>query len=330
METLRLTVALSDYDHIRDLTSGVVRPQGITVLPLTVRPHEMFYRFMTHGEWEVSEMSMGGYCSTVAQGDANCIAIPVFPSRVFRHSSVYVRRGGRVKAPEDLKGARVGVAEWGMTAVIYSRGWMTHQYGVALKDVRWVQGGVNEAGRTEKIAPKLPKGVKLDIVTDRSLSELLLAGEIDAIMCASPPAPVHAGDDRVIPLFKDPRAAEKAYFRKTGVFPIMHTVVIRRDVYERDPWVALSLYRAFVEAKDRSVARIMHPGSAVPIPWSTNDAREAHKEMFGGGEYWPYGVEPNRATLEAFLQYCHEQGVTGSRLKPEDLFAREVLDLAKE
>ena len=330
METLRLTVALSDYDHVRDLASGAVRPQGITLLPLTVRPHEMFYRFMTHGEWEVSEMSMGGYCSTVAAGDAGCIAIPVFPSRVFRHSSVYIRRGGRVKKPEDLKGKRVGVAEWGMTAVVYSRGWLTHQFGVALKDVHWVQGGVNDPGRPEKIRPKLPKGVKLDVVADRSLSDLLLAGEIDAILCAAPPAPVEAGDERMQPLFRDPRPAEKAYFGKTGVYPIMHTVVIRRDVYERDRWVALSLYRAFVEAKNRAVARIMHPGSAVPIPWSYIAAREAKRTFFGGGEYWPYGIEPNRPTLEAILQNCFEQGVTRRRLAPEDLFAREVIDLARE
>ncbi|MPY70885.1 MAG: 4,5-dihydroxyphthalate decarboxylase [Alphaproteobacteria bacterium] len=329
METLRLTVALSEYDHIRDLTSGVVRPQGLTLVPLSVRPHEMFYRFMTHGEFEVSEMSMGGYCATVADGTSNCIAIPVFPSRVFRHSSVYIRSGG-VKKPEDLKGKRIGVAEWGMTAVVYSRGFLTHQFGVPLKDVRWVQGGVNDAGRPEKIAPRLPKGVKLDIVADRSLSEMLIDGDIDAIMCASPPAPLLAGDRRIQPLFKDPRTVEKAYFRETGVYPIMHTVVIRRDVYERDPWVALSLYRAFHESKERSVRRIMHPGSAVPIPWSYMMAQEARKEIFGGGEYWPYGVEPNRPTLEAFLRYCHEQGVTRRKLKPEDLFAKEVLDLAKE
>lgn len=281
METLRLTGALSDYDHVRDLTAGVVRTQGLTLLPLTVRPHEIFYRFMTHGEWEVSEMSMGGYCATVADGGANGGAIPVFPSRVFRHASVYVREGGRVRRPEDSKGARIGVAEWGMTAVVYARGWMTHQYGVALKDVHWVQGGVNEAWRTEKIAPNLPRGVKLEVVADRSLSDMLLAGEIDAVMCAAPPAPILSGDRRMVPLFKDPRRAENAYFDMTGVCPIMHTVVIRRDVYERDPWVALSLYRALHEAKERCVRRILHPGSAVPIPWSYLAAREARETMFG-------------------------------------------------
>jgi 4,5-dihydroxyphthalate decarboxylase len=330
METLRLTVALSEYDHIRDFTSGAVRAQGITAVPLSVRPHEMFYRFMTHGEFEVSEMSMGGYCATLSEGKAGCIAIPVFPSRVFRHSSVYIRRGGRIRKPEDMKGKRIGVAEWGMTAVVYSRGFMTHQFGVPMNSVHWVQSGVNDPGRPEKIAPKLPKGTKLDIVTDRSLSDMLLTGDIDAIMCASPPGPVLKGDKRIQPLFRDPRPVEKAYFKQTGVFPIMHTVVIREDVYKENPWVALSLYRALDEAKKRSVNRILHVGSAAPIPWGYMAARDAHKEMFGGGEYWPYGLEPNRPTLEAFLQYCHEQGVTRRRLKPEDLFAKEVLDLAKE
>jgi 4,5-dihydroxyphthalate decarboxylase len=330
METLRLTAALSDYDHVRDLVTGAVRPQGITVLPLTLRPHEIFYRFMTHHEWEVSEMSFGGYCSMVADGDDSAIAIPVFPSRVFRHSSIYIRNDGPVRRPEDLAGKRIGVAEWGMTAVIYIRGWMMHQIGISLQDVDWVQGGTSEPGRTEKISPALPAGVRLAQVTDRSLSDMLLAGDIDAILCAAPPAPFRAGDPRMVRLFPESRPAEEAYFRETGVYPIMHVIAIRSDVYRQNRWVALSLYHAFEEAKNRSVARVMTPGSPVPIPWSFEETRRAARLMFPDGDYWPYGVDANRATLDAFLAFCHEQGVTRRRLMPADLFAPETLSLARE
>ena len=330
MDTIRLTVALSDYDHVRDFTSGVVRAQGITLIPLTIRPHEIFFRFMTNHEWEVSEMSFGGYCSMVADGDRSAIAIPVFPSRIFRHSSIFVRADGPVKKPEDLAGKRIGVPEWGMTAVIYIRGWVTHQLGIPLQKIEWFQGGLNEPGRTEKIVPVLPSGTKLTTVADRSLSDMLLAGDIDAIFAASPPDPFRSGDKRVARLFPEYRPVEEAYFRATGIYPIMHTIVIRRETYERDKWVALSLFHAFDEAKWRCVERIMRPGSSVPVPWLFEEARRAAALMFPSGDYWPYGVDPNRTTLDAFLLYCHEQGVCKRRLTPEDLFAPETLVLARE
>lgn len=330
METLRLTTALHDYDHVRDLTSGVVRPKGITILPLNIRPHEMFYRFMTHHEWEVSEMSFGGYCSMVADGDDSAIGIPVFPSRVFRQSSVYVRADGPVKTPGDLAGKRVGVAEWGMTAVVYIRGWITEQAGVALGDISWVQGGVNEPGRTEKIAPALPDGVSLVTESARSLSDMLLAGDLDAIFCAAPPTPFATGDARVARLCPDARAIEEAYFRDTGIYPIMHVIVIRGDVYRRDRWVARSLYDAFEDAKNRCVARVSSMGSQVPIPWCYDEVRRIGEMMFPDGDYWPYGVEPNRTTLEAFLRFCHDQGVSRRKLTVEELFAPETLVAARE
>ncbi len=330
METLRLTTALHDYDHVRDLTSGLVRPKGITILPLTVRPHEMFYRFMTYHEWEVSEMSFGGYCSMVADGDDSAIGIPVFPSRVFRQSSVFVRADGPVKAPADLAGKRVGVAEWGMTAVVYIRGWITEQAGVSLGDIEWVQGGVNEAGRTEKITPALPDGVSLVTESNRSLSDMLLAGDLDAIFCASPPTPFTKGDARVARLCPDSRAIEEAYFRDTGIFPIMHLIVIRGDVYRRDRWVARSLFDAFEEAKNRSAARVSYVGSQVPVPWCYDEVKRIGAMMFPDGDYWPYGVEPNRTTLEAFLRFCHDQGVCRRLLTVEELFAPETLVAARE
>jgi 4,5-dihydroxyphthalate decarboxylase len=328
METLRLTVAMHDYDHTLDLVSGAVQPQGITLVPLNVRPHEAFYRFMTHGEWEISEMSMGGYCSSVADGTANCTAIPVFPSRVFRQSAIFVRDDGSVTRAEDLRGRRVGVPEWGMTAVIYIRGWLMHQVGIPLADIDWVQAGMNEAGRVEKVGLNLPDGVTVEIVAEKSLSEMLVAGDIDAILCAAPPACFRQGKARR--LFPDFQTVEEAYFRETGIYPIMHAIAIRRDVYDRDPWIASSLYAAFDEARRRSVARIMAHGSQIAMPWMFVCAQRMHEMMFPGGDYWPYGIEPNRVTLDAFLQYCFEQGVCQRLLTTADIFAKETRSFARE
>jgi 4,5-dihydroxyphthalate decarboxylase len=330
METVRLTAALQDYDHVRDLMSGMVRAQGITILPLHFRPYEMFFRFMKFQEWELSELSFGYYCSMVADGDDRAIAIPVFPSRVFRHSSVYVRADGPVKTPQDLAGKRIGIAEWGMTAVIYVRGWMTDKVGIPLSAVQWVQGGVNEAGRTEKVMPALPDGVKLTIETTRSLSEMLLAGDIDAIFCAAPPAPFIKRDKRIVRLFPQLRPVEEAYFKETGIYPIMHVVVIRKDVYQRDRWIARSLCDGFEEAKKRSVERLLNFGSHIPLPWCYEEARNIGASMFPNDDYWPYGVEPNRKTLEAFLDFCHAQGISRRRVAVEELFAPETLVSARE
>ena len=330
MDTIQLTIGLHDYDHVHDLINGTIRPQGISLIPLVCRPHELFWRFMKHQEWEVSEMSLGGYCSAVAAGDESMVGIPVFPSRVFRQSAFYIRSDDSITKPEDLAGKRVGVPEWGMTAVVYARGWLTHQVGIPLADIQWTQAGVNQAGRVEKIDFKLPDGVQCQVVPDRSLSEMLLAGDIDAIISAAPPDPVRNGDKRVQRLFPDYRGVEEKYFAETGIYPIMHTISIRRSIYEINPWVASSLYTAFNEAKARSIQRIMAPGSQIAIPWGFLDAAAHAKTMFGNNEYWPYGIEPNRVTLDAFLQYCFEQAVTKRRLNPEDLFVPELQAMARE
>jgi 4,5-dihydroxyphthalate decarboxylase len=330
MDTIQLTIGLHDYDHVHDLINGEVRPQGISLIPLKYRPHELFWRFMTHQEWEVSEMSLGGYCSAVAAGDDDMVGIPVFPSRVFRQSAFYIRSDGGVTGPEDLAGKRVGVPEWGMTAVVYARGWLMHQVGIPLGDIEWTQAGVNQPGRVEKIDLELPPGVHCQVMPERSLSDMLLAGDIDAIISAAPPDPFRTGDGRVQRLYPDYRGVEEQYFRDTGIYPIMHTIAIRRAVYDKYRWVASSLYTAFDEAKRRSVERIMAPGSQIAHPWGFLDAAEIGATMFGDGEYWPYGIAPNRVTLDAFLQYCHEQAVTKRRLAPEDLFVKELQSLARE
>ncbi len=327
MSELRLTLAVGDYDHTRDLALGRVRPQGIDLTVLNYNVEEIFFRFYDRAEWEVSEMSMGMYTSALSRGDDRMIAIPVFPSRVFRHSAFYVRSDGAIHKPEDLAGKRVGVPQWSQTATIYARGYLTSTVGIPLSGIEWVQAGVNDPGRDEHARLRLPPEVKLRVVPDRSLSEMLLAGDIDAIISARVPRPVVEGDRRIRRLFPDFRAVEQAYFRQTGIFPIMHTVVIRRDAYEANRWIARNLMVAFEEARDRSIVRMLDlTASYVPIPWGMDFAREAGSELvFKGAGYWPYGVEANRVTLDAFLQYTFEQGTCHRRLRVEEIFAEEAL-----
>jgi 4,5-dihydroxyphthalate decarboxylase len=284
---------------------------------------ELFFRSLEFREFDASEISFAKYVAMLAHGEDWLTAIPVFPTRVFRHSSIYVRRDGPVKQPADLVGRRVGVPEWAQTAQVYVRGALQHQYGIDLASIDWVQAGVNESGRLEKVQLSLPPGLKLKPMPEKNLSDMLVAGEIDAAMTAAPPSCFLKGHPNIGRLFDNHMAVERAYFLDTGIFPIMHTVVIRTEVLERNPWLATSLFTAFDEARRRSVERAMDMGmSRFPLPWVSDLARQA-KEMLGG-ELWPYGIEANRKTLEAFLQYAYEQGVCSRRLDVQDIFAKNV------
>ena len=321
MEKVALTLAIGDYDHTRDLASGRVPVQGATLNVLTLPPEEAFFRFTHFREWEVSEMSMGKYVSLRSQDDDGLAAIPVFPSRVFRHSMIYVRDDGGLERPEQLKGKRIGVPEWAQTAVIYARGYLSRQAGVPLDSAEWVQAGVNEAGRVEKVKLKLPPGVRLKPEPARSLNDMLLAGDLDAVLSARPPRNLGKGIRR---LFSDYEAAEQAYYKETGVFPIMHVIVIRSDVLGRHPWLAMNLYKAFEEAKRRSIERLSDiTASHAPFAWLAPSA-ERMKALFGE-DFWPYGLDKNRKTLQAFVDFAFEQGVCHRKLALEELFPKQVL-----
>ena len=318
-----LTVAMSDYDHVRDFASGLVRAEGIDATFLTLPVEEIFFRFTRFREWDVSELSMGKYVSLVSQDDTSLVAIPVFPSRIFRQSSIYVRRDGPVKALTDLKGRRVGLPEWAQTAAIYTRGFLMHDCGIRLQEIEWHQAGVNQPGRVEKVQLRLPEGVRYLPRPDRSLDGMLLAGEVDAIMSAHPPQAFERGDPQIVRLLPEYRRIEEEYWRKTGIFPIMHTVALRRDVFDRHPWAAMNLFKAFEEAKRRSVARMLDSTAPrVPIPWCFAHADDA-RALFGE-DFWPYGIEGNRVTLEAYLRFAHEQGVCHRPVRVEELFPREL------
>jgi 4,5-dihydroxyphthalate decarboxylase len=323
MKNVHLTVAISNYDHVKDFVVGEINAQGIDITYLNLVHEEIFYRFLKYREWDVSEISFAKYAALVSQDDKSMMAIPVFPSRAFRLSSFYVHRDGNIKKPGDLAGKKVGIPEWAQTASVYTRGYLMHQIGIPLEDIDWYQAGVNEPGRTEKVALKVPKGVKYTPVPDRSLTELLLSRDLDAVLSARPPQYFIDGNQEIVRLFPDFLTAEEAYWQETKIFPIMHVIVIRADVLERYPWVAMNLFKAFEEAKNRSVQRALDiSASRYPIPWSSEYANRAVK--FFGPDYWPYGIEPNRLPLESFLQYAYEQGVCHRLLKPEELFPKMV------
>jgi 4,5-dihydroxyphthalate decarboxylase len=320
---LHLTLATTDYDHVRDLVNGVVRPEGITLTAFVLPVEEVFYRFIKNREWDISEMSFGKYIGFASQGNSPFVGIPVFPSRVFRHSAFYVRADRGITTPNDLEGKRVGIPEWAQTAGIYARGFLAETAGVDLRKIYWVQAGMNEAGREEKVEFKLPAGIRYQQRRDSSISAMLLSGEVDAAISARVPAAFEQGGGKIVRLYPQYRNEEARYHTATGIFPIMHVIAIRRAVFDRHPWVAMNLFKAFDEAKQRSLERVGDlTASRIPVPWSAAISGEWGRDF--GDDSFPYGLETNRKTLEAFCRFAHAQGITAKQLAPDDLFPKEV------
>ena len=323
MNDLDMTLAVCDYDHVRDLVSGAVPIEGLQVNFQSFSIQEIFHRFTTYREWDASEMSMGMYVSLLSQGDDSLTAIPVFTSRVFRLSSFYVNRNGAVKTAADLRGRKIGYPDWAHTAGIYSRAYLMHDLGIPLDEIEWVQSGVNAGGRAEHVNLALPDDVRRTPVTDKSLDEMLLAGDIDCLMSSLPPTSFYDGHPDVARLIPDFEAIESAHYERTGIFPIMHTIAIKRELTDRYPWIAANLFSAFETAKNRSVQRLRDVTiSRYPNPWSFAGAERA-SALFGR-DIWPYGIEANRRTLEPFLAFCHEQGIAHRPITVEELFAPQV------
>jgi 4,5-dihydroxyphthalate decarboxylase len=320
---VHLTLAVTDYDHMRDLVHGIVKPDGIALTSIVLEVEEIFYRFIKHLEWDVSEMSFAKYLALTAQGDAPMVAIPVFPSRVFRHSAIYVRKDRNIAQAKDLEGKTVGIPEWAQTAGIFARGMLAETYGVDLANIQWVQAGVNHAGRVEKVELNLPKGVHYSQRADRSLSDMLRAGELDAVMSARVPDAFAAGQGDIVRLFPDYRQDETRYFEQTRIFPIMHVIAIRRAVLDPYPWIAGNLLKAFEAAKAMSLARLSDlTASRIAMPWGAALAGELARTF--GRDPFPYGIEANRPTLEAFCRFGHAQGITDRLMRPEELFPAQV------
>jgi 4,5-dihydroxyphthalate decarboxylase len=276
-----------------------------------------------HAEFDAAEMSLSSYVLRRSRGDDAVLAIPVYTSREFRHSCIWVRSNAGIQTPQDLKGKRMGVPEYQMTAAVWIRGWLSDDYGVAPSDLDWFSGGLYQPGREEKLPINIPGVPITAIQTHQTLSDMLLAGELDAVMGPRPPSGFPG--PKVRRLFEDFKSVEQAYYRRTGVFPIMHTVVIRRELLDREPWVARSLYDAFCEAKARATSQLSEAVVlAVTLPWLIAEVENTQALM--GEDYWPYGVERNRAALETLVRYSCEQGLAQRGVAIDELFAPSTLD----
>jgi len=318
MSRLRLTFACGNYDRMLALRTGDVAVEGIDLNYLAIdSPREIFDRMGGNREFDVAEFSSSEFISLMALGDCPFVALPVFPSRVFRHGYIYVNRRSGIRTPKDLERKRVGVPLYTQTAAVWIRGHLVHQYGVDLSGIRWVEGAVEKVGRHgSPHAPELLQPVAIERnESGRSLSDLLAAGEIDALIGSQRPA----RHPDVARLFPDAKAVERAFYLATRIFPIMHLLVIRRDLYRSEPWIANSLYKALVEAKHHALVGLHRAGAlAYMLPWMLADVDEVD-EVFGG-DPWPYGIEANRPTLEALVQYMAEQHLIARAMPVEDLF----------
>lgn len=326
MKKLQVSYAGHLSDRVQDLYYGKVQPEGVDLHFIPLPPFQAFNR-MLRGDFQCGEMSFSTYVIKAAQHDLQFVAIPVFPSRTFRHGAIFVNRAAGIAEPEDLKGKCVGVPEYQMTAALWARGMLQHEYGVAPADIRWKTGGLTRAGRRPLVEVAIP-GVKIEHEGTKTLNDMLLAGEIDALVAPQVPPSVRSGDPRVGYLFSDVPQVERAYFRKTAIFPIMHTVVLRKDFYEEHPWLAVSLYEAFEEAKMNCMENLkVEEPLPISLPWIVQFADAIRAEM--GEDFWPYGIEKNSRTIEALCTYSFEQGLAPRKVEIGELFAPSVANLAQ-
>jgi 4,5-dihydroxyphthalate decarboxylase len=326
MGKLRLSMACSNYDRTRALFDGRVAVEGVDLTILELPIEEIFFRMLRHHEFDLAEMSLSSYVLSLFSENPRLIAIPVFPSRFFRHSCIFIHRDSGIREPKDLIGKRVGVPEYQMTAGVWIRGTLSDHYGVPVTSVGYFRGGEEEPGRPEKLALSLPPEIRLEsIPPTKTLAAMLETGEIDALYTARMPSTFAKGSGKVRRLFEDYQPVEQEYYSRTKIFPIMHTIVVRRDVYEKSPWVAQSFYKAFAEAQRIAYGELYEAGAlACMLPWLVRHVEETRALM--GEDFWPYGLERNAHTLETFLRYSHEQGLAKRLLKPVELFAPESLE----
>jgi 4,5-dihydroxyphthalate decarboxylase len=302
---------------------------GIDLTYLNLVIEEIFFRQMRHREFDASELSFSSFLVSMFEEPPPFIAIPIFPSRSFRHSGIYVNANAGIREPRDLAGKRVGCAEYQLTANVWIRGILKDEYGVEPSSFTTVIGGLEETGRVEKAALSLPPHIAIErIAPDQTLSAMLEAGEIDALFTPRAPSSFVRGTGRVRRLFDDTYAAEREYYERTKIFPIMHVVVIRRDVYQRHRWVAQSLYKGFVEAQ-RLAYEDLHQTAAlkVMLPWLITHLADTEKVM--GRDFWTYGYAPNVGAIETLLRYHYEQGLSRRQLKSQEIFAPETLESYK-
>jgi len=329
MAKLRVSLAVAPYDRTRPILDGRVTVDGCEIVASALEPEEMFFRAYRYQDFDITELSLSTHLLTTARGDAPFVGIPAFLSRSFRHASIIVRTDRGIRTPADLKGKTVGLPEYQQTANVWVRGMLKDEYGVDASDVRWRGGGMEEPGRAERTPITLPPPIDLQrIPSDRTLSQMLATGELDAVMGPRPPSYFGKPGVPVARLFPDYRAAEEAYFKKARMFPIMHILGIRKTLHEQHPWLAANIYKAFVEAKKLAVAELQHAGRlAVTLPWLVAEYQATRALM--GDDYWSYGVAANRSEFEALGRYAVEQGLAARPITPEELFAPSTLQAAR-
>jgi 4,5-dihydroxyphthalate decarboxylase len=318
---LALTFACCRYDRMEAIREGSVVPEGVELTCLTLASgREVFDRMIGGREFDVAELSASEFISLAGAGDCPFVALPVFPSRVFRHGYIFINTRSGIRTPKDLAGKRVGLPLYTQTAAIWARGHLMHQFGVDLAAIRWVQGAVQQAGTHGKPhAPPLLRPVPIEQnASGEPLSTLLARGEIDALIGSRRPESFGRHPD-VARLFPEHRALERELYQTGKIFPIMHLIAMRRELYERHRWLATSFYDAFIESKRRALARMRYAGSlAVMLPWLQSELEEI--DAVFGGDAWPYGIAPNRPTLQALVRYMVEQHFIANAIPIEDLF----------
>lgn len=329
MAKLRLTMACWNYDRTRALMDGRVTVDGVELNYLNLPVEETFFRMLRHREFDIAEMSLSSYTLSLFRENPPFIAIPVFPSRFFRHSCIYIHNGSGIREPKDLIGKRVASPEYQMTAAVWIRGILNDEFGVPVDGVDYFTGGEEEPGRPEKQPVSLPPNFRLRAIpSDKTLSQMIETGEIDALYTARAPSTFQGGAGKVQRLFPDYAAVERDYYTRTRIFPIMHVMVIRREVYDQNRWVAQSLYRALMLAQKVAYEDLRDMAALkVMLPFLPAHVEEVEKLM--GREFWPYGLEANEHTLSTFLRYSFEQGLSKRQLAPKELFAPESLESFK-
>lgn len=320
MTKIPISIAMGDYDRTRPLVDGRVQIDGVDPTCMLLSPEEMFFRAFRHQAFDVSELSISSYCLRLAQGQADYVAIPVFLSRAFRHTSIYVRRDHGITEPADLKDRRIGIAEYQLSANVWIRGILEDDYGVKAADIIWVRGGMDVPGRPEKLAVTLPADLTVEAAPEGStLSRMLADGEIDGFIGPRAPRCFADGHPAVKRLFDDSIRVAEDYFRRTGIFPIMHVLGLRQDLADRHPWLPGALLKAFGEAK-RLAQEALADTSATKVTMPFVEDTLARARALMGADPWSYGLPGNEKVLDTFLDYHFRQGLSPKRLEPAALF----------
>lgn len=329
MTRLTISLACGDYDRTRPLLDGRIAIEGCEVVPHALPPEETFFRAFRHAEFDVAELSLSTYLITTAAGTCPYVAVPAFVSRSFRHSAIYVRKGSGIEAPESLKGRRVGVPEYQVTAAVWVRAMLEVDFGVRPSDIRWVTGGVEDAGRHEKAGLSLPSDVEVKAAPEgQTLAAMLVDGGIDALVCPRAPSCYRNGAGPVERLFADPTKAAEAYFTRHRVFPIMHVVGVRKTLADAHPWLPGSVYKAFLKAREIAMRALDDTTAlAVTLPWLVEEVERTRAVM--SHDFWPYGIEGNGATLETFLDHHHRQGLSPRQFQLDEVFHPSTLERYK-